>query len=362
MARNYMKAAVLEAPGRLVLKNVPIPSLNTDEVLVKVRACGICGSDVRYYLGENPWALHTLGIDEKMPPNVILGHEIAGEIVDVGRNDLKSRIGDRVGIIAFKSCGKCYYCRKGLHNLCADMLHIGHDGKWRNVEYVPGGFAEYVPVWDDKAHGIPDNISFDEATQLDGLAVAVHANNRGRIRPGDSVAVIGQGPIGLMILQVAKVLGATMTIAVDVREMPLDVALKLGADVALNGKKDDISKEIMNLTNGHGVDVVFDTVGTADTVKSGLNLLARRGRLVLVALSKTKLTIDLTMLSGEKSITSSANNLYHEYTIAVNLLASGRVKVRPFITHIFSLDEIHEAFEIALHKDKYDAIKVVVKP
>ncbi|RLF19371.1 MAG: hypothetical protein DRZ82_06000 [Thermoprotei archaeon] len=357
-----MKAAVLEAPQRLVLKEVPIPQLKEDEVLVKVGACGICGSDVRYYFGENPWALHTLGKEEEMPPNVILGHEISGDIVEVGSSELKDRIGKRVGIIAFRACGTCYYCRKGLHNLCANMLHIGHDGRWRDVEYVPGGFAEYVPVWNDKAHIIPSDISYEEATQLDGLAVAVHATNRGNVRPGDSVMIIGQGAIGLMTAQVVKVMGATTVIAVDIRDKPLDVALRLGVDHTLNSKRDDVFKEVMRLTNQEGVDVVFDTVGSKETVLLGLKSLARGGRLVLVALSKERITIDLTMLSGERVITSSANNLYYEYTVAVKLLSSHRVQVRPFITHVFNLDEIEEAFKVAINKDEYDAIKVVVKP
>ncbi len=282
--------------------------------------------------------------------------------VEVGSSELKDRIGERVGVIAFKSCGKCFQCRRGMHNLCANMLHIGHDGRWKGVEYVPGGFAEYMPIWDDKAHPIPDNISYEEATQLDGLAVAVHAVGRGGVGPGDSVAIIGQGPIGLMIMQVSKVAGATMAIAIDVRETPLEIASKLGADVTLNSRKERVVEEVLRITHGEGVMAVFDTVGSEETVIQGLKMLARGGRLVLVALSKRKITIDLTMLSGERILTSSANNLYHEYTIAVNLLGSGKVKVKPFITHVFSLDEIEEAFKVAIHKEDYDAIKVVVKP
>ena len=357
-----MKAAVLEAPYRLVLKEVPVPSPKPDEVLIKVGACGICGSDVRYYLGENPWALHTLGKEEAMPPNTILGHEVAGEIVEVGSPAFENRLGERVGVIAFKSCGRCYYCRRGLHNLCMDMLHIGHDGRWHDVEYIPGGYAEYMPLWEDKAHPIPAHVSYEEATQLDGLAVAVHAVNRANMAPGECVVVIGSGAIGLMVMQVAKALGATSVIAIDVRETPLDMAVKLGASLSLNAKKSDVIKEVLKETGGEGANVVFDTVGAETTIYQGLKMLARGGRLVLVALSRKTITLDLTALSGERLITSSANNLYHEYTVAVELLSSGRVKVRPFITHIFSLDEIEEAFKIALNKEDYDAIKIVIKP
>lgn len=356
-----MKAAVLEAPMQLKLKDLPIPKPRSDEVLIKVAACGVCGSDIRYFLGENPWALHTLGVEEPMPPNTILGHEVSGVVVEPGSLRFKDRVGERVGVIAFKSCGRCYYCRKGLHNLCADTIHIGHDGRWKDLDYVPGGYAEYMPVWEDKAYPIPDNISFEEATQLDGLAVAVHIVSRAGIQPGDTVAVVGVGPIGLMTLQVAKIRGASNLIAVDLRDKPLEVACRLGADYTLK-PKEGFAEDIISLTSGIGVDVVFDTVCSESTVRDSLKALARGGRLVLAALSRREVKIRLTDLSGERTITSSANNLYPEYTVAVKLLSSGRVKVKPFITHVFKLEEIEEAFKVALNKEEYEAIKIVVKP
>jgi len=359
---DYMKAAILEAPFTMKLKVIPTPKPKIDEILLKVAACGICGSDVRYFMGENPWSLHTLGVEEPVPPNTILGHEVSGLVVDGGSPEFEDMIGSRVGVIAFKSCGKCYYCLKGLYNLCGDMLHIGHDGRWKNVEYIPGGYAEYMTLWYDKAHPIPDNVSFEEATQLDGLAVAVHAVYRARINPGDTVAVLGVGPIGLMILQVAKVMGASKIIALDVRSKPLEIAENLCADSVIDVSRVDIDDNLLKETNGIGVDAIFDTVCSESTVTRCLRSLARGGRLILVALNRMDLKLNLLDLSGERIVTSSSNNLYHEYTMAVNLLSSGRIQVKPFITHIFKLDEIEEAFHVALHKDEYDAIKIILKP
>jgi len=356
-----VKAVFLEKPHKLVLRDIEIPKPRSGWDLIKVGACGICGSDVRYYMGENPWALHTLGIEEPMPSNTILGHEVAGKIVDVGDEENKDRIGERVGIIAFNTCGKCYFCRHGLHNLCENTLHIGHDGRWTNWKYIPGGYAEYMVIWDEKAHKIPDNISYIEATQLDGLAVAVHAINRGRIKPGDSVLIIGSGAIGLMAIQVAKAYGATKVIAVDIRDYPLEVAEKLGGDITINASKENMVERVLKETE-IGANVVLDTVGSENSIINGLKSLARAGRYVLLAVSRRKITIDITMFAGERIITTSSNNLFPEYTTAVELLASGKVKVKPFITHIFKLDEIHEAFNIALNKEKYNAIKVVLIP
>jgi len=359
---DYMKAAILEAPFKIKLKVIPTPKPKIDEVLLKVAACGICGSDVRYFMGENPWSLHTLGIEEPIPMNTILGHEVSGIVVDVGSMDFKDMIGSRVGVIAFKSCGRCYYCSRGLHNLCGDMLHIGHDGRWKDVDYIPGGYAEYMSLWWDKAHPIPDNISFEEATQLDGLAVAVHAVGRAGVKPSDTVAIVGVGPIGLMILQVARVMGACKVIALDVRGKPLEVAKNLGADSTIDVSRMNIGDILVKETRGIGVDVIFDTVCSESTITHCLKSLARGGRLILVALNRLDLKLNLLDLSGERIVTSSSNNLYHEYTVAVNLLSSGRVQVKPFITHTFRLDEVEEAFHVAIHKEEYEAIKVILKP
>ncbi len=357
-----MKAVLLRGPYKLEMAEVPVPSPKPDEVLIKVGACGICGSDVRYYMGENPWSLHTLGVNEPMPANTILGHEVAGEIVEVGHPKYRHRIGERVGIIAFNTCGTCYYCRHGLHHLCEDTLHIGHDGRWKDVDYVPGGYAEYMQVWQDKAHKIPDNISFIEATQLDGLGVAVHAVGRSSLKPGETALVIGAGAIGLLILQVAKAYGATDVVVVDVREKPLEIAEKLGADLTVNAAKEDLPAEVARATHGLGVNTVFDTVGTAESFTNGLKCLARAGRYVLLAVSSEEVKINLTAFAGERVITTSANNLFPEYTTGVELMASGKVRAEPFITHVFKLDDFEEAFKIAMNKEEYDAIKVVLVP
>ena len=357
-----MKAAVLKAPFNLSLEDVPAPSIAPDEVLIKVKACGICGSDIHYFKGTNPWSLHTLGIDEPMPPNVILGHEVSGEVVEAGNPQISHRRGERIGVIAFKSCGECYHCKIGLHNLCAYMKHIGHDGRWGSMAYTPGGLAEFCLVWEDKACRLPENISFEEATQLDGLAVAIHALNRSKLRQGDHVAVVGSGPIGLMAMQVAKAFGAGLAISIDVWGKPLEVAESLGADVTINSVVEGVVEKVMEETHGAGVDLVLDTVGSAETIIQSLKILRRGGSLIILAGFIESVTIDLKLLSGERLITSSSNNLYPEYYTAIELLKEGRVKVRPFITHKFPLSEIKEAFNVAMNKEEYGAIKVVVNP
>ncbi len=357
-----MKAVVLKGIRQIEMVDAPKPEPKEDEAIIKVRAVGVCGSDIRYFLGENPWALHTLGKNIKETKSFILGHEISGDIVEVGKRVSRDRIGERTGIIAFKGCGECYYCRRNLPNLCAKTLHIGHDGRWKDTEYPPGGYAEYMQVWSDKAHPIPENISYEEATQLDGLAVAVHANKVANVSPGDTVLVMGTSAIGLMILQVAKARGAAKIIAVDNWDLPLSLAKELGADHVLNASETDIVEEVKRITGGIGVNVCFDTVGKSETIKKGLKSLAGTGRLVMLAVTQARITLSLTDLSAEKSITSSANNQYEDYPVAVDLLANGRVKVKPFITHTMKLTEFREAFNMLMEKEKHDAIKIILKP
>lgn len=358
-----MRAVVLRAPGELEMIDLPKPRPKEDEVVIRVRAVGICGSDIRYYLGENPWALHTLGLNIREEKAFILGHEVSGDIVEVGSRVDVYRVSTRVGVIAFKGCGKCYYCKRGLPNLCAETLHIGHDGRWKGVEYPPGGYADFMQVWSDKVHPIPDHVSYEEATQLDGLAVAVHANERASVSPDDTVVVIGCGAIGLMLMQVAKARGAGRVICVDTWDVPLRLAEALGADHATNPKEtSDVPEELMKLTGGLGANVVFDTVGAEETVRTGLRSLARLGRYVSLAVTTTKVELALTDIGGEKTITCSANNLYEDYPAAVRLLASGKVKVRPFITHTMKLEEYKKAFEMLLNKEQYGAVKVVLIP
>jgi len=357
-----MKAGVLFGYKNLTLQEVPVEEPKAGEVLIKVGACGICGSDIRYYYGENAWSLHTLGYNEPTPGAAILGHEVAGTIVKLGTNTSEWQVGDRVGVLAFKSCGRCEFCLQNLPNLCAFQHHIGHDGRWKEVDYAPGGYSEYLPIWQDKIFSLPEHISFVEATQLDGLAVAIHAINRSRLTIGESLVVVGSGAIGLLIAQVGITLGAGKVMVLDTREKPLNIANQLGIREARRINHDNLKKEIQDFTNQKGADVIIDTVGTGKTITESLRSLNRFGRLVLVATTEDEITIKPTDLAGERIITTSANNLYRNYPQAISLLASGKVQTKPFITHVFPLESLGEAFQLALDKENNDVIKIVLVP
>nr|MDO8085272.1 zinc-binding dehydrogenase [Candidatus Sigynarchaeum springense] len=368
-------------PAKLDLKEFDIEELfghppRSDMCLVKTAACGICGSDVSYYKGRNPWSLHTLGINIPSDPNMVLGHEITGVIADTRGATSEKRKGERVGIIAYKECGECIDCLEGNYNLCSHCDHIGHgetlpDGtknSWYNHKIVPGGFSDYFTCWHEKLVKLPESVDMKEATQLDGLAVSVHGCNRVGIKKGGSVLVLGTGPIGFMSAQVAAAYGAAHVVVTDVFDKPFEVLEKIAKGWSgcqlhcINVKREDPVQTCLQLTNNLGVDAVLDTIGDKTTVVPGIKSL-RRGRTMLMYSGfEDKIEFPLTWVSGERILTSSCNNPFPDYPVAIDLLAAGKVQIKPMITHTFPLDRYQEAFDVAINKEEHDSIKVVIVP
>lgn len=347
-----MKAVVLRGPRDLAVMDVPTPQAPAGTELIRVRACGICGSDLRYFVGENPWAKHTLGFEKPNPPNMILGHEIGGE-----------HAGAPVSALAFKGCGQCMDCRRGRESLCAATAHLGHGAGWETETFNPGGMAEWCPVWSDFIYRLPAGMSCAEATFLDGLAVAVHAVRRASIFPGARIAVWGAGPIGLMILQTAKAFGAGAAVVADVYDTALACATEFGARQALSGEggPEAVAEAVREATGGRGADCIFETTGDPAVQQAALGCLARGGTLMLMA-GANDLSLSEGALAGERTVTTSSNHQYEDFQTALDLLAEGAVRVGPMITHRFPIDEAVRAFEVARHKERYGALKVIIEP
>jgi 2-desacetyl-2-hydroxyethyl bacteriochlorophyllide A dehydrogenase len=356
-----VKAVVL-SDGKIAVEDIPPPPLAEDQVMVRVRACGICGSDLRYLEGENPWAQHTLGITKPNPPRMVLGHEVAGEIVAVGDRSLEPRIGERVVMLVFRGDDTCFYCRRGLHNLCEHTAHLGHSAGWDPRALNPGGMAELCPIWADRASTLPDNISFEAATLLDGAGVALNAVRKGGAIAGEPVAVIGCGSIGLLIIQIAKALGADPVIGIDVAERSLATARELGADATIDAARPDVVELVTALTDGVGAAASFDTVGSDRTIIQALRVLRRGGAAVLLAVKLRDVALPLAAVAGERALVTAANFRYPDFPEVIDMMATGRIKAAPMITHIFPLDEAPRAFEIARSKAETGAIKVVLRP
>jgi 2-desacetyl-2-hydroxyethyl bacteriochlorophyllide A dehydrogenase len=357
---NNPLSVVLERPECLTVKPVPMPPVPEVGLQVEMRACGICGSDVRYYYGENPWALHTLGVNKSSPPNMILGHEVAGVVREEGRER-------RIAVLAYRGCGVCRYCRSGRENVCEDVQHIGHSTGWGDLPYYPGGMSERFLVWPGFEYDLPEAVSFDEATFLDGLAVAVHAVEQSSLpsnltpdTPVGRFAVIGLGPIGNLCAQVAKARGAEVVRGCDTYRLPLELAGRVGLPEMTEA--DGVSFAAHMRQRDESFDAVVDTVGTPETIRAGLSILDKAGSLVLVSVHEKPFDFSLISLNAERRILTSANNRYKDFPEAIELLASGSVKVAPLITHRFPLSRAVEAFDLMIHKQNQAAYKIVLHP
>ena len=357
-----MKALVLKSPGNLELMDVPEPVPQPGHVIVKVHKCGICGSDLRYLAGENPWAKHTLGRNIPNPPNIILGHEFVGTVVAAADEEYEPLVGKRVGVNTFIACGRCHHCRLGHENFCTLTRHLGHGQGWGDMDLYPGGMAEYCPAFASQIYELPQSMTDEQAALLDPLVASLHAVDVGRPGPLDTVAVLGAGPIGLLIVQLAKVYGAVVTFVTDIAEESVEAAKQLGVDHALNvaGGGADLADVVAEATNGMGVDRVFDTVGSHETMLEALGILATRGVLVMMATKDDEISFPALLLSGERTIRTSTNSLYRDFPRAIELVRTGAVRIEPLITHRFALSDSVEAFEVAVNKARTGAIKVIL--
>jgi 2-desacetyl-2-hydroxyethyl bacteriochlorophyllide A dehydrogenase len=357
-----MKALVLKTVEKLEVMDVPMPELRPGLVLVKVSKCGVCGSDIRYFHGENPWAKQTLQKEIPNPPNIILGHELMGTVVDVHDAADRYLIGKRVGINSFTTCGRCNFCRIGLENLCRQTRHLGHGQGWGKMEFYPGGMAEYCPAFADQVYELSDRVTDDQATFLDPIIAAIHAVDVSGPTILDRVAIQGAGPIGLLIAQMMKLHGAKTVVISDVAEANLAVAKATGADHVVNvaDGKHNLCDEVMKVTDRLGAHRVFNTVGTSESIVESLQMLANTGVVVLMATKEREFSVPSLLISGERAIKTSANAMLSDFPKAVELLEAGMLKVDPLVTHRFPLSRALDAFAVACSKDQNGAIKIIL--
>lgn len=356
-----MIAVVLRKPGLLELADVPMPALVTDrDILIRVEACGICGSDLRYAIGENPWALHTLGRHVPNPPNIILGHEYSGVVVEVNSRAYEHLLGLRVGAQAFRVCGQCEFCRSGRENLCRSTIHMGHAQGWGHQEYYPGAYAEYCLAWGDLVYPLPDHVSCDEAALADVLCVGVHTVTRAVNPAGDAIC-IGGGPIGLSIAQVAKLRGAAHVLVSEPSPIAKDVLAQIPGLIAVDPDRESIADAILRATGSAGVTTIYNSTGTAETILETLPLLSESGTYVNVAVHDTPLTFNAMALGSERSFTSSSNAFYRDVAEAYEMIFTGKVKMAPMITHHFALEDFAQAFDLLFQIPK-QSFKATLHP
>ncbi len=343
-----MKALVYTKPYCFEYSDFPDPAAGDDDLLVRVKACGICGSDVHGFTGKT---------GRRIPP-LIMGHEAAGIVEDMGRNVGGFEKGDRVCFDSTVYCNTCEACRKGFYNRCdkRQVLGVSIPAFKRH-----GAFAEYVAVPSWIVSKIPDRMSFVHAALLEPASIGAHAASRAPISASDTVLVMGAGTIGLFILQGARLRGAAKVIAVDIDEFRLGVAGKLGADALINPRKPDLKKAVLELTKGKGADVALEAVGYAKTFADAVSVTKLGGCVVAVGNLEKKAEFDLQDLVARELTFTGSYASSGEFRQCIDLVASGRINVEPLISDVLPLEEGPRAFERLL-KAEENLLKIVLEP
>jgi L-iditol 2-dehydrogenase len=343
-----MKALVLREYGKLVYEEIADPRVQPDEVLVEVKACGICGSDVHGMDGST---------GRRIPP-VVMGHEASGVIVECGPAAGNWRVGDRVTFDSTIWCGECWHCRRGEINLCEARRVLGVScAEYRR----DGAFAGYVAVPHRILYCIPDGVGFDRAALAEPLSIAFHAVRLARPGVNDSAVVVGAGMIGLLILQVLKVAGCGQVILADVDAGKLKRALDSGADAALDPAADGFAEQVRARTSGRGADLSFEAVGLSASVQTALSSVRKGGRLVLVGNIAPKVDLALqSAVTREIAMLGSCAS-QGEYPACLDLIAEGRVRLDSLISARAPLSAGASWFE-RLYKREPGLMKVVLQP
>jgi 2-desacetyl-2-hydroxyethyl bacteriochlorophyllide A dehydrogenase len=343
-----MKALVHTEPYKFEFKDVPQPRPGDEEVLVRVKAVGICGSDVHGYTGKT---------GRRIPP-LIMGHEASGVVETVGKNARNVAVGDRITFDSTVYCNQCQWCRLGRVNLCDNRMILGVSIPAYRRD---GCMAEYVvmPWW--ITYKLPDAVSFEEAALVEPAAVSMHAARITPIDVNDVVAVVGAGPIGLFAIQAVRVKGAGRVIALDVREERLAMARQLGADATINPSAGDVAAEMRRAVGRPDADAVLEAVGTPPAVDLGFKIVKRGGHLTLIGNVTPQVTVNLQdLIARELNVRGSAA-IAGEYRAVLDLMAQGRIQAKPLISQTRPLAEGQAAFDV-LHKGDPKLFKIVLHP
>jgi D-arabinose 1-dehydrogenase-like Zn-dependent alcohol dehydrogenase len=341
-----VKAARFYEPNKpLRIEEVPLPKIREKWALVKVKACGICHSD-----------LHIIKGAIRVPKTpLILGHEISGRIADIGTEIEEFGKGDRVLVSGIISCGECYYCASGKDNICQRKVELGIQ--------IDGGYAEYVAVPSKNLYKIPNSLSYGEAAILtDALATPFHAIKLARVTFGSTVAIFGVGGLGMNAVQLCRLSGARV-VAVDILDKKLQVAMEFGAEETVNSEVEDPVQRILQITNGTGADIALEFVGLPATFEQAIASVRRGGRVVLAGVGTQKANLPMRdMTAKEMEIIGVQGFVAHsEYPALIDMIMHGRLDVKRVISQTVTLEEVNQGLDI-LEKQIGNPIRVVLKP
>jgi L-iditol 2-dehydrogenase len=343
-----MKALVLSSYKELAIQDLPVPRPADDELLIRIKACGICGSDVHGYDGST---------GRRIPP-LVMGHEAAGVVEAVGSAVTNFRAGDRVTFDSTVYCGRCFYCRRGLVNLCDNREVVGvSTPTFRRM----GAFAEFVTVPSRIAYPLPDNMPFAHAALIEAVSVAVHATSLTPIALDDTAVVVGAGMIGLLTMQAVRLAGAGRVFVLDVDDTRLALARTLGATQTFNSRSADVIPQILESTSGRGADVALECVGITDAVKLATDSVRKGGAVTLVGNVSPTVEINLQSVVTRQIRVQGSCASCGEYPACIDLMARGAIAVEPLITAVAPLEDGVSWFN-RLYSREPGLLKVVLQP
>ncbi len=343
-----MKALLYTGPCTLEYTDVPEPTFGDDDILVRVKACGICGSDVQGYTGKT---------GRRLPP-VIMGHEAAGIVEAIGKNVTDFKPGDRICFDSTVYCNQCPACQQGLFNRCDKRQVLGVSIPTFKRQ---GAMAEFVVVPHWICAKLPDGMSFVQASLLEPASIGTHAASRASITNNDTVVVIGAGTIGLFILQAAKLRGARKVIVCDLNDFRLELAKQVGADVCINAAETKPEVEILERTDGRGAGVTFEAVGFAQTFGQAVSMTCVGGTVVAVGNLASKTDFNLQELVCRELTFTGSYASAGEFRTCIDQIASGRINVDPLVSEVLPLSDGASAFQRLL-KAEEDLLKIVLEP
>lgn len=345
-----MKNRMMRMPekGRLVEVEEEMPQIKDHQVLVKMEYCGICGSDMHFFQNG---AIGT----RKAPPDFILGHESAGTVVELGKAVKKLQIGDRVALEPGIPCGTCEFCRKGMYNLCPEVRFMA-----AAMPPTDGALRQYMAYPEDWCFKLPENVSTLEGCMMEPLAVGMYAAKRGEVELGKTVCIIGVGTIGFMTMLAVKAMGAGKIIVSDALPNRLEMASKMGADVTINAKEEDVEARILEETAGCGCDVVFEAAGSPYTLAATWKYVKRGGVIVNVGNAGGEVPYMFGELARKEADIRHVWRYRHIYPAAIEAVSRGVIPLKDIAPRIFPFAKSQEAFEFAFAK-RNEVLKTVIR-
>lgn len=336
-----MRAIYLEAPGKIGVKEIKNPDRKPGEALIQVKSIGICGSDIGAYRGSNPLVTY---------PRVI-GHEIAGEVIDIEENSKGIKVGDKVIIDPYIYCGKCYPCSLNRTNCCEDLKVLG--------VHIDGGMTELFSHPVKLLNKVPNNISWEQVAVAEPLTISLHAIHRTKVQKGEHVAIIGAGPIGLLAALAAIAYDA-VPILIDIVDERLEFANKLGIKYIINSREENAEETIKDITKGRMAEVVIEASGANIAIRNSIDYVAYAGRIAFTGWPKVDTTLPTGIFTKKELDIRGSRTSAGEFQEALKLISEGIIDVKPIISKVVKLDEIPEAVkELSEHPEKYLKINAV---